>query len=116
MDQFRQFNSYLNTIEKKSHEEIGPHAFPIIVRESCGFTRDQLASHLGDHGVDTRTLFSSMPTQCPGFSFLGAKVGEFSNAEYIGNNGIHIGVHQDMGKAECDYVLNVINDFISKQS
>jgi hypothetical protein len=38
-----------------------------------------------------------MPTQCPGFEYLGYKLGQFPNAEYVGHNGIHIGVHQDVG-------------------
>jgi dTDP-4-amino-4,6-dideoxygalactose transaminase len=63
-------------------------------------------------GIDTRNLFSSMPTQCPGYRFLGHKIGDFPNAEYIGENGIHIGVHQDIGREECDYVLKTIETFL----
>ena len=65
-------------------------------------------------GIDTRSLFSSMPTQCQGFKFLGYKRGEFPNAEYIGDNGIHIGVHQDMKRDDCDYVIGVIEEFLKK--
>ena len=57
-----------------------------------------------------------MPTQCDGFGFLGYKQGDFPNAEYIGENGIHIGVHQDMGREDCDYVLDSIEMFLSDNS
>lgn len=113
MKKFNKFSPYLVTIEKEPHEEIGPHALPIIVQEQAKFTRNQLVDFLEKKGIDTRNLFSSMPTQCPGFSFLGYKLGDFPNAEYIGENGIHIGVHQDLGKKECDYVLNIVEDFLS---
>ena len=96
------------------YEEIGPHALPIIVQESAEFTRNQFVEYLEKNGVDTRTLFSSIPTQCGGYEFLGYKYGDFPNSEYIGNSGIHIGVHQDLGKKECDYFLNVVEGFLSK--
>ncbi len=114
MDQFKQFNPYLATIEKESHEEIGPHALPMVIQEEAGFTRRSFVRYLEKKEIDTRTLFSSMPTQCAGFRFLGHALGDFPNAEYIGEQGIHIGVHQDLGRKECDYILNVISDFISK--
>lgn len=114
MNKFREFYPYLVTIEKEPHEEIGPHALPIIIQEEAGFTRRSFVRFLEKRGIDTRTLFSSMPTQCAGFRYLGYAPGDFPNAEYIGEQGIHIGVHQDLGRRECDYILNVISDFISK--
>lgn len=112
MDRFNRFSPRLTTIEKAPHEEIGPHALPIIIQEGAGFTRGELVRHMEKNGIDTRTLFSSIPTQCRGFGFLGYRAGEFPNAEYIGKNAIHIGVHQDLGRAECDYILDVIGSFL----
>ena len=116
IDEFKRFSPYLETIEKESHEEIGPHALPIIIQEQVKFTRTQLVNYMEKKGIDTRNLFSSIPTQCPGFSFLGHKLGDFPNAEYIGENGIHIGVHQDLGKVECDYVLKTIEEFLKENT
>ncbi len=112
MDKFRKFEPFLATIKKEPYEEIGPHALPIVIQNRAPFTRNQFVSFLEESGIDTRTLFSSMPTQCPGFKFLGYRIGDFPNAEFIGNNGIHIGVHQDIGRKECDYVLDVISEFL----
>ncbi|HPL64595.1 MAG TPA: DegT/DnrJ/EryC1/StrS family aminotransferase [Syntrophales bacterium] len=114
LDQVKSFYPYLTTIEKEPHEEIGPHALPMIIQEEAGFTRNRFVAFLEKKGIDTRTLFSSMPTQCAGFRYLGYRPGDFPNAEYIGERGIHIGVHQDIGRKECDYILNVISDFVSK--
>ena len=114
MDEFKKFNPYLVTTGKEPHEEIGPHALPIIIQEESKFTRDQLVNYMEKRGIDTRNLFSSMPTQCSGFDFLGYKPGDFPNAEYIGGHGIHVGVHQDMGMAECNYVTDTIEEFLNK--
>ena len=111
----QQFDTFLTTIKEEKGEKIGPHAFPIIVRENAPFTRDQLVDFLEKKGIDTRDLFSSMPTQCPGFSFLKYRLGDFPNAEFMGNNGLHIGVHQDLGDAHIRYIFATLKQFLSKQ-
>ncbi|KAF0135241.1 MAG: CDP-6-deoxy-D-xylo-4-hexulose-3-dehydrase [Candidatus Saganbacteria bacterium] len=112
-EQFKKFSSHLLTIHEEKHETIGPHAFPIIVRKGSEFSRDQLSKYLSNNGIDSRNMFLSMPTQCPGFSFLGYMLGRFPNAEYIGQQGLHIGIHQDIGLKECDYIIMIFERFIS---
>lgn len=112
---FKQFFPYLTTLTEEKHERIGPHAFAVIINEACGIGRDEFVEYLGRKGVDTRSLFSSMPTQCAGFEFLGYRTGNFPNAEYIGNNGFHIGVHQGLNRRHLDYFLKVVKDFFDKK-
>ena len=112
LERLKQFRPYLATIEEGPEEKIGPHAIPIIVQEEASFTRAELTRYLEESGIETRTLFASMPTQCSGFAYLGYRSGQFPNAEYMGNHGIHIGVHQDLGLAEMDYVLKTIHQFL----
>lgn len=115
MDKVGRFSSVLAAIRKENYEEIGPHALPLIVQEGAGFTRNQLIAFVEQKGIDTRTLFSSIPTQCGGYEFLGHTIGDFPNAEYVGNNGIHIGVHQDLNRKECDYIIDAIDEFLSNR-
>ena len=112
---FGKFSPFLKTVELLSCEEIGPHAFPIILGEDAKFTRDKFVIYLEENGVDSRNLFSSIPTQCEAFKFLGYKVGDFPNAEYVGNNGIHIGVHQDLGKEHLDYFIELVARFLYEE-
>lgn len=109
---FRKFSPYLVPIEPEPHEEIGPHAFPFIVQEEAGFSREALIDFLEKRGIDSRTLFQSMPTQCPGFRFLGYKQGDFPEAEFIGCSGLHIGVHQELSRKHLDYFLNTLEEFL----
>jgi dTDP-4-amino-4,6-dideoxygalactose transaminase len=111
---FREFSDHLWTYREEPHEKIGPHAFPFVVKEGVPFSRDELMLYLEHKGIDGRTLFSSIPTQCGGFEFLGYQLGDFPNAEYIGKNGIHIGVHQDVNKEDIDWLLNCVGEFIKK--
>jgi dTDP-4-amino-4,6-dideoxygalactose transaminase len=112
LSRFDRFRPHLETISEGPEERIGPHAIPIIVQKDATFTRDELAGYMESVGIETRTLFASMPTQCAGFSFLGYQEGQFPNAEYIGNHGIHVGVHQDLGLEEMDYVLATLDRFL----
>ena len=112
---FHVLQPYLSTIREDKEEIIGPHAIPIIVSEQAAFTRDELADFLELHGIETRTLFASIPTQCPGFNWLGYQSGDFPVAEYMGTHGLHIGVHQDLSVADMDYVLDILDAFIRKK-
>ncbi len=114
LERFGKFSPYLATIKEEPWERIGPHAIPIVVQEEASFTRAQLTNYLEDHGIETRTLFASMPTQCPGFAYLGYRLGQFPNAEYLGKNGIHIGVHQDLGLKEMEFFLRTVEEFLTK--
>lgn len=116
MKKFKKFSPYLVTIEESADEKIGPHAFPVVVQEGVRFTREELVDYLERNGIETRTLFSSMPTQCHGFKFLGYKLGDFPNAEYIGNNGFHIGVHQDLEKEHLDYFIERLENFLEMKT
>ncbi len=114
MSKFKKFKPLLVSIDEGPDEMIGPHAFPVIIQENNNFSRDDLVLYLEKKGIDSRSLFLSMPTQCPGFKFLGYSLGEFPNAEYIGRNGLHIGIHQDIEKKDLDYFIETIEQFLSK--
>ena len=55
--------SDLYTIEEAPYEQIGPHAFPLILGEEAKFSRNKLVYFLEKNGIDSRSLFLSMPTE-----------------------------------------------------
>ena len=113
LERFARFHPYLATLQEGPHEKIGPHAIPIVIQEEASFTRAGLTHFLETNGIETRTLFASMPTQCAGFAYLGYREGQFPNAEYLGKKGIHIGVHQDLGLEEMGFVLQTLERFLT---
>ncbi|MHB8916521.1 MAG: DegT/DnrJ/EryC1/StrS family aminotransferase [Desulfocucumaceae bacterium] len=108
------YSRFMYTIQEEEYEKIGPHAFPIILKEDAPFTRDELVIYLEKNGIDSRNIFQSMPTQCPGFGFLGHKLGDFPETEYVANYGLHIGVHQDIESYQIEYLDEMISRFINK--
>jgi dTDP-4-amino-4,6-dideoxygalactose transaminase len=116
IDHFQNFTEYFDTFTEEPYEKIGPHAFPFILKDDLPFSRNELMLHLEKSGIDARTLFSSIPTQCGGYEFLGYEKGDFPHSEYIGENGIHIGIHQDIGENEIQYFVECIDKFLSEYS
>ncbi|MEW6076918.1 MAG: DegT/DnrJ/EryC1/StrS family aminotransferase [Thermodesulfobacteriota bacterium] len=114
LEHFEQFHPWLTTISEQADERIGPHAIPIIVGKEAPFSRNDLMRYLEENGIETRTLFEAMPTQCVSFAFLGHAPGDFPQAEYIGDNGLHVGVHDGLGIEEMQYLLDVLKRFTGR--
>lgn len=110
----QKYSDFMYTLHEEEHEKIGPHAFPIIIQKGAPFTRDAFVDHLERNGVDSRNMFQSMPTQCAGFKFLGYSYGQFPEAEYVADYGLHIGVHQDINDDQINYLDEIIYDFVKK--
>lgn len=111
-DGFKEFSDYFYTIEQENHEKIGPHAFAIILKENCPFSKKQFVNYLINHGIDNRNLFYSIPTQSNAYRYLGYNYGTFPNSEYLSNYGTHIGVHQDLTIEQLTYVLETVRAFL----
>lgn len=105
---------WLTTFREEPHETIGPHALPILVTEDAPFGRDELVAWLEKHNVDSRNLFASMPTQCPGFAYQGHNLGDFPEAEYCADYGLHVGVHQELTAEQIDYLFETLKAFIKQ--
>jgi dTDP-4-amino-4,6-dideoxygalactose transaminase len=55
-----------------------------------------------------------MPTQHKAFEFLGHKLGEFPEAEYVGDNGLHFGIHQYLSKEDLNYVSDLLHEYFNE--
>lgn len=110
---FKKFDSNFIVMKEESYEKIGPHAFSIILKENCSFTKEEFVQYLENKGIDSRNLFYSIPTQCPNYSFLGKQLGDYPEAEYCSDYGTHIGIHQGLEIEDLDYVLQVVDEFLN---
>lgn len=64
-------------------------------------------------GIETRPLFSCIPTQQPAYQHLKEKYeGTLPNAEYIGKNGFYIGCHQFIRQENLSYIIGVFKQVL----
>ena len=94
---------------------IAPHACPLLLREDSPYEMKLLYQWLEDRGIQCKTLFGSLPTQHPTFQFLGYSEGQFPEAEYIGQRGLHFGCHQYMNLDDVEYIAESIESFLREK-
>lgn len=107
-----EFKNYFQLFEERKEEKISPLAYPILIKEGAPFKRRDIVDYLEHHSIETRPMFSSLPTQQPAYKFMGHKLGDFPNAEYIGENGFYIGIHQNLNEEDLNYIIEKFKEFI----
>ena len=106
----RDLEPYAWFIGEDAHECVAPHAFPLVLRDPT-LDATALRRHLESHSIQCKTLFGSLPTQHAAFAFLGYAPGDFPNAEYLGQNGLHFGCHQHLSGDDLEYCSEVLHDY-----
>ncbi len=103
--------AFFNTEE--TYEVTSPHAFSLTLKDPK-YNYKKLYDFLQDNLVQCKRNFGSMPTQHKAFAFLGYKAGEFPEAEYVGSNGLHIGVHHHLSQKDLDYVSDLLHAYFKR--
>ena len=90
--------------------------FPIGVRESAPFKRQDLVVALESKKIGTRLLFAGNLLRQPAYERCEHRViGELKNTDYAMNNVFWIGVYPGLTAEMLDYVSEVFRNFISAQ-
>lgn len=101
---------YCRFLKEETFERVSPHAFPLVLKDRK-HDRDKLYKYLESKGIECKTLFGSLPTQHKAFEFLGYEYGQFPGAEYVGENGLHFGIHQYLSSDDLLYIGDVLRDY-----
>src|SRR6185369_1731033 len=94
--------------------------FLLTVRESAGFTRDQIVSHLESRGIQTRMLFAGNLVKHPCFDEMRVSgkgfriVGELVNADRIMRDTFWVGVYPGMTDKKLAYMVETIKEFVQR--
>ncbi len=109
LERFAYFNS------ENDYEIVSPHAFSVTLKDPR-YNCSAFADFLSARSINQKRNFGSIPTQHRAFAFLGHTLGEFPEAEYIGDNGIHFGIHQFLSREDLDYVSDVLHEYFKQFS
>ncbi len=106
----RGLSDYLYLLKEEGYEKVSAHAFPIVLKDKK-YNRDRLHNYLESKGIQCKTLFGSLPTQHKVFKFLNLKYGEFPVSEYVGENGLHFGIHQYLSDDDLLYISDALKAY-----
>lgn len=86
--------------------------FPVAVRPSAPFTRNDLVQHLDRMKIGTRLLFGGNLTRQPAFKNAGHRVvGDLPNSDFVMNQVFWIGVYPGLSRQMLDYVIDAFQKF-----
>jgi len=105
---------YDGTLQLPKHSDsISYLGYPLVVKNSKIITRDKLSRKLEKEGIETRPLFSCIPTQQPSYDkYKKEYKDKLPNAEYLGNNGFYIGCHQFLEEEDLEYIISKFREIL----
>ena len=88
-----------------------PHGFSITCKEEGKI--DKVKETFDKYNIHHKRNFGCIPTQHRAFEDMGYYLGDFPNAEWIGDNGVHIGCHQYLTEENLDRICTAIKEGLS---
>ena len=114
-NELEQFKKYLILPESTPKSKPSWFGFPITVKESAPFSKNDLVNFLSSKLIDTRPLFAGNITKQPYFTNTSYRVvGNLKNTDLIMCNTFWIGVFPGLTKEMLEYIISQFNVFIKK--
>jgi len=84
--------------EEEADNKNCPHGFSITCKTEKNI--DKVKEVLDKYNIHWKRNFGCIPTQHRAFQDMGHNLGDFPEAEWVGDNGIHIGCHQYLSEED----------------
>lgn len=85
--------------------------YPLVVRKSAPFTRDDITHWLEKKNIETRPMMPLL-SQPIYRKLFGDIEKDYPVAEWIGHDGFYVGCHHGLEQAELDKIIDCIHDFL----
>jgi CDP-4-dehydro-6-deoxyglucose reductase, E1 len=87
--------------------------FPIAVKSTAPFTRDQLTRHLESNKIGTRLVFAGNLLRQPAYEgYPHRVVGDLTNTDFVMNQVFWIGVFPGLSNQMLDFIARSMTEFI----
>lgn len=92
--------------------------YPVMLRPELGWSRRKLQVHLEEAGIFTRVIFSGHVALQPMMREVNYRLDPagYANAERVMRHGLMLPCHPTMTTEDCQYLYQVLDDFIELQS
>ena len=111
------YEKYFILPEATENSEPSWFGFPILVKDNSTFNRDEIVKYLNENKIATRMLFGGNLLKQPAYKNIKYKVfGSLENTDLVMNNLFWIGVYPGLTDEMLKYMVNIIEEFIKKNS
>ena len=91
--------------------------FPIAVRESAPFTRDELTRRFDEKKIGTRLMFAGNLLRQPAYAGIECRViGDMKNTDFVMNQVFWLGVFPGLTEPMLDYIANAAIQFAEQKA
>jgi len=112
---FKKYEKYFILMKEDKNEEVSYFGFPVVVKTTAPFTRNQLTEYLEKNKIGTRNVFSGNLLRHPAYLKIRNKfkiIGDHKNADLIMNNAFWIGVWPGINEEMMGYMIEMLKKFI----
>lgn len=113
LEKLKDLNDFAYFNLEEESDVISPHAFSVTLKDPK-YDYKALYKFLEENSIKCKRNFGSNPTQHKTFGFLDYKLGDFPEAEYVGDNGLHFGIHQFLSGEDLDYISDILHKYFEK--
>ena len=114
-NELKKFEKYLVLPESTPKSNPSWFGFPITVKESTSFSKNDLVNFLSSKLIDTRPLFAGNIIKQPYFKNISYRIGgNLQNTDLIMNNTFWIGVFPGLNEKMLEYVIMSFKNFFNK--
>ncbi len=114
---FRRFQQYFIVMNKDLNDSVSYFGYPLVIKKTAPFTRNQLTEYYASCGIGTRNVFSGNLLRHPAYvSHVGEYkiVGDMQNADLIMNNAFWLGVYPGIKVKDIMYITKMTDLFLNK--
>lgn len=116
-EQLRPFEDVLILPEATPNSNPSWFGYPVTLRPTARFGRDDLVQHLNALSIGTRLLFGGNLLRQPYMRHREHKVvGDLTNANIVTENTFWVGLYPGLTEGHIAYMTDIIGDFINNAS
>lgn len=112
---FSKYLQYFQLLDISEKADPCWFGFPLIVKDTAPFNRNELTEYLEKNKIGTRNVFAGNLLRHPAYLDLKRKriVGKIVNADVVMNQAFWMGVFPGIKKEQMKYVLQTLGKFLS---
>lgn len=112
-ESLREYDDVLYLFEERPEAHCSWFAYPLRIKDSAGFSREDLQQHLEVNNIETRPILAGNLARQPVLEHVEHRVdGQLEGAQRIHEDGLFIGNHHELTDEKIEYVTSTIAEFI----